>query len=84
MRGKYTFTVSSLKVADDLCRNFILGGPIPSDVVQFDDLVEPLSDKPVFFQDVDPIAYFRRLTRRSNVSAWLSCSSLKSDTITPS
>ena len=65
MRGKYTFTVSSLKVADDLwgLEFLSLGGPIPSDVVQFDDLVEPLSDKPVFFQDVDPIAYFRRLTQ---------------------
>ena len=56
MRGKYTFTVSSLKVADDLwgLEFLSLGGPIPSDVVQFGDLVEPLSDKPVFFQDVDP------------------------------
>mgnify|MGYP001314054971 FL=1 len=65
MRGKYTFTVSSLKVADDLwgLEFLSLGGPIPSDVVQFDDLVEPLADKPVFFQDVDPISYFRRLTQ---------------------
>ena len=65
MRGKYTFTVSSLKVADDLwgLEFLSLGGPIPSDVVQFDDLVEPLVDKPVFFQDVDPISYFRRLTQ---------------------
>ena len=65
MRGKYTFTVSSLKVANDLWSlEFLsLGGPIPSDVVQFDDLVEPLADKPVFFQDVDPISYFRRLTQ---------------------
>ena len=65
MRGKYTFTVSSLKVADDLwgLEFLSLGGPIPSDVVQFDDLVEPLADNPVFFQDVDPISYFRRLTQ---------------------
>ena len=65
MRGKYTFTVSSLKVADDLwgLEFLSLGGPIPSDVVQFDDLVEPLVDKPVFFQDVDPISYFRCLTQ---------------------
>lgn len=65
MRGKYTFTVSSLKVADDLwgLEFLSLGGQIPSDVVQFDDLVEPLADKPVFFQDVDPISYFRRLTQ---------------------
>lgn len=65
MRGKYTFTVSSLKVADDLwgLEFLSLGGPIPSDVVQFDDLVEPLADQPVFFQDVDPISYFRRLTQ---------------------
>ena len=65
MRGKYTFTVSSLKVADGLwgLEFLSLGGPIPSDVIQFDDLVEPLADKPVFFQDVDPISYFRRLTQ---------------------
>ena len=65
MRGKYTFTVSCLKVADDLwgLEFLSLDDPIPTDVIQFDDLTEPLTDKPVVFQDADPISYFRRLTQ---------------------
>lgn len=65
MRGKYAFTVSCLKEADDVWSlEFLsLGNPVPVNVIQHEELNQPLTDVPVVFRQEDPITYFRKLTQ---------------------
>ena len=65
MRGKYAFTVSCLKEADDVWSlEFLsLGNPVPANIIQHEELTQPLTDVPVVFRQEDPITYFRKLTQ---------------------
>ena len=65
MRGKYAFTVSCLKEADDVWSlEFLsLGNPVPANIIQHEELTQPLTDMPVVFRQEDPINYFRKLTQ---------------------
>ena len=65
MRGKYAFTVSCLKEADDVWSlEFLsLGNSVPVNVIQHEELNQPLTDVPVVLRQEDPITYFRKLTQ---------------------